>query len=219
MPSIGVTARAGPVDPGALRRLQPAHLRVTVEPPDRDRVVRRATSLAREIGVPLELVLLFDDEPEGADLLGKALEDAPLARVLALRRDGVTTDGRFVARARPDLPSNGAGFFGGTASHFSELNRLRPSPDGMDGVALAMSPQAHTIDERSMVETLEIQGQIVRQVSGFSRGLPVAVSPVTLAAREPPHEQVPIDHRVGSSFGAAWTAGSVANLRPLASRP
>lgn len=212
MPSIGVTVPQGTVDAEALRELRPAHLRVSATPPEDEEALRRAAVLAREVEVPLEVALLFGDEPAGADRVALALAGAPLARVLTLRRNGVTSDGRFVAAASAGLSLNGVAVCGGTASHFSELNRLRPHPDGMDAIALAMSPQTHAVDERSMVETLEIQAQIVRQVSAFTGGLPVAISPVTLAVREPSDDDRPIDDRVGSAFGAAWTVGSVASL-------
>ncbi len=212
MPSIGVTAPEGHVDTAALRELRPAHLRVAAAPPEHGEALRRAAALAREVGVPLEVALLFADEPAGMELVASALDDAPLARVLALRRSGVTSDGRFVASVSTGLSLNGVAMCGGTASHFSELNRLRPLPDGMDGIALAMSPQIHATDEPSMVETLEVQMQIVRQVSEFTGGLPVAISPVTLAVLDPSSEDDQIDDRVGSAFGAAWTVGSVASL-------
>jgi D-apionolactonase len=210
MPSLGVTAPQGELDPASLRELRAAHLRVVATPTDLE-PMRRASAVARASGTPLEVALLFEDEPTVTEDVASALHDAPLVRVLALRRDGVTSDGSFATTVRERLALSGVAVCGGTSSHFSELNRLRPHPDGMDAVALAMSPQTHAVDERSMVETLEIQTQVVRQVGEFT-GLPVAVSPVTLALRDPPDVDEPIDDRVASAFGAAWTAGSVASL-------
>jgi D-apionolactonase len=153
-------------------------------------------------------VYLLDEQPPSSLSL-----DASLKRVMLLRRDGATTDGAFVAEARARLGRDGVPICGGTSSHFSELNRRNPNPSGMDAIALALTPQMHAIDERSMVSSLEIQAQIVTRVREMTGDLPVVVSPVTLASHDGNGDDhgTP-DERVGSAFGAAWTVGSVASL-------
>ncbi len=208
MPDVGVSAPVGPADIRALHELDPAHLRLEVSPAEAEATLEAASSLARVSEVPLELVYLTDDVSPTAPGA-----DVPLARVMVLRRSGATSDGSFIARHRARLKRDGIPFCGGTASHFSELNRRHPDPRGMDAIALAVTPQMHTIDERSMVATLEIQGRIVTRLQALTDGLPVVVSPVTLAAHHGSRDDVNVpDERVHSAFAAAWTAGSLANL-------
>lgn len=207
MPDVGVTAPLGAIEAAALRDLQPAHLRVVVDPHEGVAARKEVAALARSADVPLELVYLLDENAAAVP----AAPDVPLARVLALRRDGVTSDASFIANARASLHIDGVPLAGGTASHFSELNRRNPDPRGMDAIAVALTPQMHAIDEPTMVASLEIQSQIVTRLRALAGGLPVIVSRVTLAPHEGTDDDGP-DERVASPFGAAWTVGSVANL-------
>jgi D-apionolactonase len=214
MPTIGLTApRRGEAVAQRLQALGPAHLRVTTSPREDPSGLDAAVSLARRTGIPLEVGVMLDGDPPGPDVetLRVRLAAADLARVLILRRSGVTADGRFVSSVGSRLGVD-APLVGGTASHFSELNRSIPERSGMDAVALALSPQVHAVDERSMVETLEVQTQIVAAVRRFTYGGGVVVSPVTLAPHDPEVPDDHIDERVRSAFGAAWTAGSVCAL-------
>ena len=113
----------------------------------------------------------------------------------------------------------------GTDSFFAELNRERPDPAVADFISYSINPQGHATDEASIVESLEGQRMTVVSACGFSAGLPVVVSPVTLRMRFNPYitlqapptrlEQLvaSTDPRQQSLFVAAWTAGS---LRALA---
>jgi D-apionolactonase len=214
MPPIGLTAPPpGEANAERLVELGPAHLRVTTSPGDDPRALDAAISLANRTGIPLEVGVMLHDDPEAPELgtVGARLRATHLARVLVLRASGVTADGRFVSSVRSRLGID-APLAGGTASHFSELNRSIPEPSGMDAVALALSPQVHAVDERSMVETLEVQTQIVDAVRELTNGWGVVVSPVTLASHDPAVPDDDIDERAHSAFGAAWTAGSVCAL-------
>ncbi len=211
-PSVGLTAPPhAAVDPGHLAALAPAHLRAVADVPGDLDGLRAATTLAAETGVPLEVVLLLDDDEDGArlDPVVRALGDAAIARVLLLRRSGATAGGAFVSRLRPHLgPLASAPVGGGTASHFSELNRAEPDPSGLDALALAVSPEVHDADECSIMRTLEIQAQVGARVRTLADGADVVVSPLTLAAHDPAAPDDEIDARVGSDFAAAWTVGS-----------
>jgi hypothetical protein len=212
MPPVGVSAPSSHTDPTVISSMRPAHLRVSVDPDVEDGGLGRAVSLVRETAIPLELVLLVGDATTDLGEVVATTNGSPLARIVALRRDGRVSGGTFLAAIRERLGPIGAPVLGGTSSHFSELNRDWPGADGMDGVAVAMSPQVHRVDEASMVETLEIQAQIVRRLRSLSGGLPIVVSPVTLAVHDPMLGETDVDERVRSAFGAAWTAGSAASL-------
>jgi D-apionolactonase len=216
MPALGVTAPPGTaldaVRPAALGA---AHVRVVANVPGDLDDLHTSASFARDTGVPLEVSFLLDDGEDGSPLASavRILEDVPLARILLLRRSGATTSGAFVTGIRPHLSRlRAAPIVGGTASHFSELNRDPPEPSTLDAVALAMSPQVHEMDEVSMMQTLPIQAQIATCVRGFAAGGDVVITPVTLAAHDPSTPDDAIDERVGSDFGAAWTVGSTCAL-------
>jgi D-apionolactonase len=215
-PSVGLTAPPhADVDPGRLAALAPAHLRVAADVPGDLDGLRAAATLAAGVGVPMEVALLLGDDEDGArlDPVVRALGDAPIVRVLLLRRTGATAGGDFVSRLRPRLgPLASAPVGGGTASHFSELNRAEPDASGLDALALAMSPQVHDVDEPSIVRTLAIQAQVGERVRRLAGGADVAVSPLTLAAHDPAAPDDEIDARVGSDFAAAWTVGSACAL-------
>ena len=62
-----------------------------------------------------------------------------------------------------------------------------------------------------MLETLEIQEQIVGQINRMLGNPKVAVTPVTLAD-DSPGEHDTYDQGVLTAFGAAWTLGSLIRL-------
>ncbi len=192
LPPIGL------VSPGD-RTLGPAHLRLDIEVAEGDvAVLRRGAKL----GCPLEVALLLDEAASGVEAIAPSLRGLPLARVLVHLTSGVTIPRALVRQVRAQLGEGAAGvpFAGGTSSHFSELNRLPPDTEGLDAVAFAVSPTVHARDERSMMETLEIQTEVARQAQRLAHGLPLVVSPVSL------------DAHVGTPFADAWTVGSVASL-------
>jgi hypothetical protein len=222
MPDLGITApNAGSSDAtiAALRAIGPSHVRVEVVPSRDDEATSRAAlDAAAAIGAPLEVAVLVDGtrpDDAGSDLDAAVvrLRGRELARALVHRLDGRTTPTPVIEGARARL-APGVSLVGGTASHFSELNRDRPERAGIDAVGVAITPQVHATDERSIVETLEVQAQIVAQLRRMTGGLPVVVSPVTLAARTPadPQGHHDIDPRTRSPFAGPWTAASVACL-------
>lgn len=216
MPSLGITApQDAGVDPDRLASLGAAHMRVVLDVAGDLEDLRTAASTAGNAGLPLEVSFLLEDDEDGSRLRPavEVLEGAPIARILVLRRSGATADGAFVTRIRPHLHRLGPRpIAGGTAAHFSELNRAAPDPATIDAVALAMSPQVHEVDERSMLQTLAIQEQIAERVRALVADRDVIVSPVTLAVHDPSNPDDEIDERVGSAFGTAWTVGSACAL-------
>jgi D-apionolactonase len=127
-----------------------------------------------------------------------------------LPRDLTATTSGLAAAARaqlgPALP--GVVLAGGTAGDFVELNRGQSDLGLLDAIAYSIDPQAHAFDDRSLIETLEAQGETVETARALSGGLPVVVGPVTLG----PRRAEAGDPRQASRFGAAWTVGSVHRL-------
>ena len=126
-----------------------------------------------------------------------------------------------VARERLSQVLPGVPLVGGTNQFFTELNRIRPEIEEMDGIVYSINPQVHAADDLSLVENLEAQGETVRMAHKWWPGLPVVISPVTLIGRAGPFPAGPpepdglpgnVDVRLASLFGAGWTAGSLKQL-------
>jgi hypothetical protein len=223
LPAIGVQLADGPLsrqEVELLRALRLDHLRVDVRLGEAgwEESVRRASADSAALGAPLELALHVS--PDGVpDLRGLAGEE--LARVLVFLPDPLDPPGPLVAEVRERLRSlaNHCPVGGGSDGAFVDLNAARPGAEDVDVVAYPVSPQAHAFDERSLVETLPIQGVTVENARSFCPGRPIAITPVTLlprsggAAISSVGGLAPdVDVRQASLFGAAWTLGSVAHL-------
>jgi len=222
MPAVGTLApRSMPAWPEAamLRQLRPAHVRAELAVTG-TRPLEAAlgpVEAAAELGIPIELALILDPGAPSPALLAAVaalLSTRRLARLLVHLRSGETTPRALIDAVRHSLAPvlDATPVAGGSASHFSELNRLPPEHPGMDQVAFAMSPCVHQSDERSMIETLEIQEQVVRRARRLAGGVPVTVTPVTLLPQEPGTAGSQADPRAATPFGAAWTLGSLAAL-------
>ena len=192
MPPIGLVA------PGD-RTLGPAHLRLDIEVAEGDDgVLRRGAAH----GCPLEVALLIDDEASGLDAIAPSLSSLPV-RASARPPHERGDDPGSVGAGGPR--SAGEGGRQCSLRRWDIVTLLRtesgpPDNDDLDAVAFGISPTVHARDERSMMETLEIQTEIARQARDAAHGLPLVVSPVVL------------DAHAGTRFADAWTVGSVASL-------
>ncbi len=186
--------------------------------------LERAAGDALATGSALELALFLADDPE-AELraLAEALPavQARVARALVFKEGEAASGGRWarLARERLGAAAPGAAFAGGTDQWFTELNRERPSAEGMDAVCYSLAATVHADDETSLRETPAAQGDTVRSARALY-ALPVVVSPVTIRPRSWPFGDATdprglpfsVDERQPALFGAAWTAASVKHL-------
>jgi len=205
------------------------HLRADVHLSRADAMAHlaRAAQECSAIGCGLELALFVTDNAgEELAALQRGPLTAPVSRVLVFHENEQVTSARWVEQARqalePRLP--GVPFCGGTNLYFAELNRSRPGPTALDGVAYSINPQVHASDEQSLVENLEVQRDTVVTARSFCDELPLIVSPVTLKPRFNPDvvgpEPAPlagelpsaVDPRQMSLFAAAWTLASIKQL-------
>lgn len=215
-----------------LARLRPDHLKTELHLgdsgwPDH---LQRAARVAGRVGSPLELALFLDDTPEESlRRVAHELEGVRLARVIVFHEAeagrGATSPRwmelarQALADARPGLP-----FLGGTNGNFAQLNCRPFETTLMDGVSYPLNPQVHAFDERSLIEGIEAQREMVNSARVLANGLPVVVSSVTLkppfnqVAREAEgpgdHNRLPasVDPRQMALFAAAWTTGSLRSL-------
>jgi D-apionolactonase len=211
-----------------LKRLGLSHLRVDVRPdqPDWLEHLRRISTEANEIDLPLEIVFhLGDDAENQLRTLQQHIQqlEIKVARWLIFRKGEPTTSAQWMELARTVLGSN-VPIVGGTDAFFTELNRNRPDIDQMDGVVYSINPQVHAFDDASLVETLATQAVTVHSARQFSGETPIYVSPITLKMRWNPNATTPpppaspdelppqADARQMSLLGAGWTLGSVKYL-------
>jgi len=138
--------------------------------------------------------------------------------VLVLHRDAEQLTGAREADELRRLVDAPAQFWTGTDAYYAQLNRGLHSALG-DHLTFSIHPQEHASDEQSMVETLEIQRDVVLDLKGKQPGCRVSLGAVTLGPRRsfsaPPgvamREPAP-DARQSSRFGAVWSLASVRYL-------
>jgi hypothetical protein len=231
---LGVAGHGQPLSQKELGRLEAlnlAHLRTDLDlsVPGYEAVLRRATSEAEALGVPLEVALWLSDAAADQLRAFRAVLEPMGPEVctwLVFHQAEESTAEPWVRLARQYLADyDGRAKIGaGTHAFFTELNRGRPPLSALDLVCYSIIPQVHAFDNTSLVETLAVQAMTVENARRFCGDLPLAISPVTLrkhpgrtAARTaqgreggglPAH----VDVRQMSLFGAGWTAGSLKYL-------
>ncbi len=144
----------------------------------------------------------------------------PVLRWLIFHRNEATTNARwvdlarrFLARYDPAIPVGA-----GTDHFFTQINAMPPPVDALDVIAYSINPQAHAIDNRSLVENLEAQAATVESARQMVGERALIVSSVTLKPRFSPGAANPdalppqVDVRQLSLFGAGWTVGSLKYL-------
>jgi D-apionolactonase len=140
--------------------------------------------------------------------LAEALASEPrLGRVAVFDAATMTTPSQMVVMLREALRARGTTVpvGGGSRAAFAELNRAELPLRELDFVTYGITPQAHHIDDDSIMDTLLAQPDTVRDAHRIAGGLPVVIGPVTLHPNRP-------DPRQASDFLAAWTLGSIAAL-------
>ena len=229
LPKLGLGLADEPLDDTALNRLKKlnlSHLRLDLDlATDYETRFKQAAQDAQQLGAGLELALHLSDEAEAEleKLVNILNEVKPqVARFLVFHKDEASTSAKWLKQARAALASYAeTPIGGGTDNFFTELNRERPaadSADALDVVAYSLNPQVHAFDNASLIETLPMQAETVKNAAHFS-GKPVAVSPITLKMRGNPNATSEDgasvergDPRQLSLFGAGWTLGSLKYL-------
>jgi hypothetical protein len=205
------------------------HYRVEVVPAQADWetefLAEVANALACRIPVLVALHLSDNHAAELNDFLAVAQQyKGELAEIILFSvNEPVTTDAVLAmapAVLRKALPQTRIG--AGTNYNFTELNRNRLLTDKVDFVSYSAHPQVHAFDNRSMVETLDTQGDTVKTARTFAGPVPIHVSPVTLRQRGNPYAHDPKDRvqtndqkadpRQPSLWAADWTLGSMKHL-------
>ena len=216
---------------GRLKALNLSHLRVDLHfsHPNIEETLQGATEQANALGASLEAALSLTDAAESelkslAQIIRKVRP--PISTYLIFHTEETSTSSKWIQLARQLLGDviPGAKIGSGTDGFFAEFNRERPQIDVSDLVSFSISPQCHSIDSESLIETLEAQAHTVRSARKFVGDLRLAVSSITFKPRtnpsatgpepETPPGQLPsqVDVRQMSLFGAGWTIGSLKYL-------
>lgn len=219
MPSLGVEVTGRAADPEAVARLNPGHVRVTLDTARRS----DATAALDAAGdARLEIAILLRGEAASAaasvvDLL-EPLENR-VARLIVLHADEESTSGTTIAAVRDALGAVPYPVITGTDYYFNQLNRHRLPRGTADGVAWTINPQIHAFDDLSIMESLEAHADQVRTARTFLPEGSLHVSPVTLRPRfnavavtTDGRAEIPPDPRQHSPLTGAWTLGSIAQL-------
>ena len=137
--------------------------------------------------------------------------------------DNVPSWTDIAAAARKTFP--GVRIGGGMLSNFTELNRKRPPKGVFDFITHATSALIHAADDRSVMETLESVGHIIRSTQAIIGGTPYRIGPSHIgnsfnpygaAFTENPQNQrvtmARIEPRHRGLFGAAWHLGYISQV-------
>lgn len=209
-----------------LKALKPAHLRADLWMGELNwpAVFREA----RDLGVPLEIVLRLSQEqtPAGVrEALPGLLKDfgVTVSKWIIYSRGEKSTTAEALFSARNTL-GDAIPIGVGTDADFYQLNQQRPPWESADFVAWSMNPQVHAFDNLSIAETPEAVPSQIESARTYFPGKPLHISPITLKPRFNPvattaeagsraGELPPdVDPRQSFLFAAAWTVGMLQQL-------
>jgi hypothetical protein len=231
---LGISSNGLPLSSGEMTRLRCMHLHhirvdLRLSDPAYSKNLESVTRQATELDLKLEVALLISSqktkELEKLRSILNKVHPSVCSWLCYVDKEWLvkgisSSDVLNMARAYltdydPTIP-----FCGGTNSDFIFLEKGLPTTDQVQKICFAITPQVHSFDNESLVETLEVQGAAVNSARHLSKGLPVIVSPITLKPRFNPYatEDIPadlidglppqVDARQMSLFGAGWTLGS-----------
>lgn len=214
-----------------LKKLNLHHLRVDLNLSDSayPEILSRAHVEARYLGIFLEIALFLGKSPdqELRAFLKELRGIKPqVSSWLVFHLGENSTSEKWITLSRHYLSEyDGQAKIGaGSCQYFVDLNRMRPPAELLSLVCYPVSPQVHSSDNASIIETLPILAQMAENAHHFMGGIPVAVTPVSLKPRPAPltyndepdrsGESLPswADVRQTSLFGAGWTLGTLKYL-------
>ncbi|SKB82338.1 hypothetical protein [Dyadobacter psychrophilus] len=121
-----------------------------------------------------------------------------------------------VSKIREQMPNVELG--GGTDGHFADINRNRIDSTTLDFISFSLTPLAHLKDDRTMIDNMQAQFDMIKGAEEIAPGKRLHVSPITLKPRsnavEADNESVEnnYDTRQTSDLAAGWTLGSLKYL-------
>ena len=190
-------------------------------------------------GAPVDLELIVGDDTAEIKRQLQGLAEAlaalgvvpqhvmalPAAYLKSYQPDGKWPTGASPAdasaAARRAFPQARIG--GGALTNFTELNRCRPDPAGIDYLTHGTAAIVHAADDLSVFQTLEALPQIFASARAMAPDKPYRLGLTAIGARSNPYgaglaknpagrrvTMTDADPRMGSLFGAAWLVGFAA---------
>ncbi|MFT3935230.1 MAG: hypothetical protein QM726_16510 [Chitinophagaceae bacterium] len=184
------------------------HYRVALALKDENwkQVLAQASQEAIALQTKLQLTLHFSEAyaDELAAVLPTLIDhQLHIASILPLKQSATFVPAAMQSAIynaiKEKLPMLPVGY--GTDGNFVNLNRNRPALGYFDFVSFGLYPQAHSKDERSILENLDNQPDMVASANAIAGGKPVFVSPITLHDR---NGAAGADKRKHTSFGHWW---------------
>ena len=183
------------------------HYRVSIKMFQEEWLIQLKQSLdeASSINTRLELEILFsEDYKKEIILLIDQLKEKQLLvkSMLILQKDCNVSPPGLLQYLYPivkaELPAVMVGY--GTNANFVDVNQSRPEEVPFDFISFGVQPQAHAFDNRSILENLQSQPDIMKTAINISGGLPVCIASVTL--KDP---NAGADQRQYASLVTFWT--------------
>lgn len=146
-----------------------------------------------------------------------ALQGMTLARIIVNDADADVTPPDLIRSAKAMAIAAGcnAPTGGGSDFWFAEINRSGYDFSGVDFLSFTISPQLHVFDNESIMESAATQNLVIDAARERVASGKVAVSPITLIARDVEKERTRQAHepdpRNSDDFLTAWTAASLAS--------
>ena len=230
LPSIGICAStetdqlaSKAID--AIRKLSLSHYRIEVSPSEEKWISRFKIDCenADKLDLPLEiaLTLTIDFINELNQFIEAANNfNARIKMIILISRDSVTTDQQLINFSpiiKSKWPNLKIG--AGTNFNFTELNRNRFDAEPLDFISFSIDPQEHATDDRTLIENMQGQREVVESAHQMYPEKSVHVSPLLFRRRFNPYATDPkariltsekrTDHRQKTQFGSLFTIGSI----------
>lgn len=236
-PSIGVASSEAPDPQPSLPPVPGTEL--VVELDLRTRAWPAALRRAAGRGLPLDVRVVADPvDPASTEVftvLTAQLHDLTVARIAVFSDALHVSDTATVTvlRTALDAAEVSVPVWGGSRSHFTELNReLHRLPTSLDGLITTVTPLFHSLSTAQLVESVAMQRLVAEQTVTYADGLPVRIGPISLRPRfnnvatrpqpAPTRDDLAagtgaefagaVDERQSAPELAAWTVASAAAL-------
>jgi len=197
-----------PDDAASLKEVRPEFLWFDLGPSSGwTAATEQMISFAAPIDATLEARIWLPQLREDSDNLPNLLPRLAGGRLVVDFEDWTPADTERIALVAKAAWNSGVALVLASRQNFTELNRVRPPLEGIDGVGFAVCPQIHAIDDRSILENADGLEEPVRDARVLADGRPLHVGPLSLA-----HRGALEDPRAREWLGAAYLIRSLVAL-------
>jgi hypothetical protein len=226
-PPLSLEANTESLDDFSVERLKNLNLtflriEMRLHEPEWEAGFEKRTQQAKALQLPVQLVLFLNANwTKEQTILKNHHFKFKIYKIILVNINNKTLTADFLNQTLPFLKTvfRNVPIGGGTNAYFTEFNRNSPPANLLDFASFSVNPQVHAFDDESLIENLETPMYIIESAR-YLVNLPLSVSPITLRPRFNPDATTPekmevgqmpfrVDVRQRTSFGAAWTLGSL----------